>query len=174
MSLLNDVGLDSQITYQVYSQSPVDLTFQMVYNWSYLYTDQFNVQQSVNDYLYTSTAVQTFTNNLNVGANMPDIKIADYFAGLLKEFNLTCYPIDENTFQIEPLEDWYNKGTIYDITTYTDLDEINISRVPLYKKIEFKHEQCASFMNRKFFQLNGREYGDLSNSYPIRRTGIHC
>lgn len=166
VSLLNDVGLDSQITYQVYSQSPVDLTFQMVYNWSYLYTDQFNVQQSVNDYLYTSTAVQTFTNNLNVGANMPDIKIADYFAGLLKEFNLTCYPIDENTFQIEPLEDWYSKGTVYDITTYTDLDEINISRVPLYKKIEFKHEQCASFMNRKFFQLNGREYGDLSNSYP--------
>lgn len=166
VSLVNSPGLDSEITYQVYSQSPVNLTFQMVYNWSYLYTDQFNVQQSGNDYLYTSTSVQTFTNNLNVGANMPDIKIADYFAGLLKEFNLTCYPIDENTFQIEPLEDWYNKGTIYDITTYTDLDEINISRVPLYKKIEFKHEQCASFMNRKFFQFNGREYGDLSNSYP--------
>jgi hypothetical protein len=138
----------------------------MVYNWSYLYTDQFNVQQSANDYLYTNTATQVFTNNLNVAANMPDMKVADYFAGLLKEFNLTCYPIDENTFQIEPLEDWYSKGNIIDITEYTDLEEINISRVPLYKKIEFKHEQCASFMNRKFFQLNSREYGDLSNSYP--------
>jgi hypothetical protein len=166
VSLVNDPGLDSSITYQIYSQAPVNLTFQMVYNWSYLYTDQFNVQQSANDYLYTNTATQVFTNNLNVAANMPDMKVADYFAGLLKEFNLTCYPIDENTFQIEPLEDWYSKGSIIDITEYTDLEEINISRVPLYKKIEFKHEQCASFMNRKFFQLNSREYGDLSNSYP--------
>jgi hypothetical protein len=166
VSLVNDIGLDSSITYQIYSQTPVNLTFQMVYNWSYLYTDQFNVQQSANDYLYTNTATQVFTNNLNVAANMPDMKVADYFAGLLKEFNLTCYPIDENTFQIEPLEDWYSKGNIIDITEYTDLEEINISRVPLYKKIEFKHEQCASFMNRKFFQLNSREYGDLSNSYP--------
>jgi hypothetical protein len=166
VSLVNDPGLDSSITYQIYSQAPVNLTFQMVYNWSYLYTDQFNVQQSANDYLYTNTGTQVFTNNLNVAANMPDMKVADYFAGLLKEFNLTCYPIDENTFQIEPLEDWYSKGNIIDITEYTDLEEINISRVPLYKKIEFKHEQCASFMNRKFFQLNSREYGDLSNSYP--------
>jgi hypothetical protein len=166
VSLVNDPGLDSSITYQIYSQAPVNLTFQMVYNWSYLYTDQFNVQQSANDYLYTNTGTQVFTNNLNVAANMPDMKVADYFAGLLKEFNLTCYPIDENTFQIEPLEDWYSKGSIIDITEYTDLEEINISRVPLYKKIEFKHEQCASFMNRKFFQFNSREYGDLSNSYP--------
>jgi hypothetical protein len=166
VSLVNDPGLDSSIIYQIYSQAPVNLTFQMIYNWSYLYTDQFNVQQSANDYLYTNTGTQVFTNNLNVAANMPDMKVADYFAGLLKEFNLTCYPIDENTFQIEPLEDWYSKGNIIDITEYTDLEEINISRVPLYKKIEFKHEQCASFMNRKFFQFNSREYGDLSNSYP--------
>lgn len=166
VSLINDPGLDSQITYQVYSQSPVNLTFQMVYNWSYFYTDQFNNQQSANDYLYANTNVQTFTNDLNIGANMPDMKVADYFSGLLKEFNLTCYPIDEDTFQIEPLEDWYSKGNIIDITQYTDLEEINISRVPLYKKIEFKHEQSNSFMNRKFNQFNGREYGDLSNSYP--------
>jgi hypothetical protein len=159
-------GLDSELTFQIYTQAPVDLTFQLSYGVVYWYYDSFGNLFNTWNILTANTNTQTFTNNLNVGANMPDLKVADYFSGLLKEFNLTCYPIDANTFQIEPLEDWYSKGTIYDITQYTDLEEINISRVPLYKKIEFKHEQSASFMNRKFFQFNGREYGDLSNSYP--------
>lgn len=165
MDVLNDVGLNNEIKFNIFSSAPVDLTFQLVYTWDYTFTDQYNVSQSNIEYLYADSGIISLSATLNISANMPDMKVADYFAGLLKEFNLTCYPINENTFQIEPLEDWYNKGNILDITTYTDLEEINISRVPLYKKIEFKHEQSLSFMNREFMEISGREYGDLSNVY---------
>jgi hypothetical protein len=107
----------------------------------------------------------TLSSNLNIADQMPDMKVADYFAGLLKEWNLTCYALSTTEFKIEPLEDWYNQGVIYDITTYTDIQDITIKRVPLYKKIQFKHQESASFMNKKFKQFYAREYGDLSVNY---------
>jgi hypothetical protein len=37
--------------------------------------------------------------------------------------------------------------------------------MPLYKRISFEHEQSQSFMNRKFYDLYTREYGDLNSNY---------
>ena len=35
----------------------------------------------------------------------------------------------------------------------------------LYKKISFKHEESQSFLNQKFYQNNGRQFGDLDQVY---------
>lgn len=105
------------------------------------------------------------TANIDLASFMPDMTVYDFLSGIFKNFNLTCYAKSKTIFQIEPLEDWYNKGRIIDITKHTTTEEISVSRVPLYKTIKFEHEQSQSFMNREFFDLFGKEYGDLNNTY---------
>jgi hypothetical protein len=105
--------------------------------------------------------------NINIEKNVPDITIADFFSGILKMFNLTCYATANNTFLIETLEDFYTKGFIYDITTYTDIDSIEVNKLPLYKNISFNHQKSESFVNKEFLSNNRgvREYGDTKESF---------
>lgn len=111
-------------------------------------------------------ASQSLSNgSLDLSSLMPDMTVYDFVSGIFKTFNLTCYPQSTTIFRVEPLEDWYNKGIIRDITQYTTTEEIEVARVPLYKSIKFEHEQSQSFMNREFFDLFGREYGDLNNTF---------
>jgi hypothetical protein len=98
---------------------------------------------------------------------MPDIKVSDFFSGILKEFNLTCYPISPTEFYFEPLEDWYARGADYDITQFVTTDSIDIARIPLYKKINFSYQKSESFMNREFLGFFNRSYGDLESAFDF-------
>ncbi|CAB4148603.1 hypothetical protein UFOVP523_13 [uncultured Caudovirales phage] len=111
------------------------------------------------------------TNNFTINnsvtsiyTNMPDITVSDFFSGILKEFNLTCYSVGIDTFQIEPLDNWYSKGAVINVTKYVDTDTISIDRLPLYKNVSFTYQKSESFINRKF-AASGKEYGDISNNY---------
>jgi hypothetical protein len=97
----------------------------------------------------------------------PDITVADFFSGILKMFNLTCYATAVDTFLIETLDTWYAKGYIYDITKFTETDSIDVERVPLYKNISFTHEKSESFVNKEYLENNKglREYGDTKESF---------
>lgn len=97
--------------------------------------------------------------------NVPNITVADFFSGILKQFNLTCYATGINTFQIEPIDDWYSKGAVIDITKHIDVDTISVDRLPLYKNISFNYEKSESVINRQFGDLYGREWGDTSLNY---------
>ena len=110
---------------------------------------------------------------LNVEDSVPDITVADFFSGILKMFNLTCYATALDTFLIETLDTWYSKGYIYDITEFTETDSIDIERVPLYKNISFSHENSQSFVNKKFTEDNKgiREYGDTKQNFPEYENG---
>ena len=116
----------------------------------------------INYYLYCAT--QTLSANTDINSIMPDMTIADFFSGVLKEFNLTCYALALDTFQIEPLEDWYNKGKVHDITTYTTTESIIIERIKLFKTISFTHADSESFLNKKYFELNSLKYGDVKTA----------
>jgi len=113
----------------------------------------------------TSARVLTSASN-SPSANMPDITISDFFSGILKEFNLTCYSVGYNTFQIEPLDVWYSKGAIIDVTKHVDTDTINVDRIPLYTNIDFRYQPSQSFINRAYSDSAGKEYGDISTAYP--------
>lgn len=97
--------------------------------------------------------------------NIPDISVSDFFSGILKQFNLTCYSVGIDTFQVEPLDNWYSKGAIIDVTKYVDTDTISVDRIPLYKNVSFNYQKSESFINREF-AINGRECGDISTNYP--------
>lgn len=116
-------------------------------------------------YNYCSLNATTLSGNVDIAFNMPDMKIADFFSGILNQFNMTCVPASPTSYSLLPLETWLASGTIRDITKYTDKSDITIDRLPLYKRIAFTREKSESFMNRKFFDLFAREYGELNSNY---------
>lgn len=98
----------------------------------------------------------------------PNIKISDFVSGVFKMFNLTCYATSVDNFQVEPLDDWYTRGAIVDITKYVDTDEIVIERHKLYKEISFNYEKSESYLNEKYFNETTnatREFGSVKESF---------
>jgi hypothetical protein len=63
------------------------------------------------------------------------------------------------------LDLWYSQGAIVDITEYTDLDSIDIERVKLFKKINFKYQESESFTNKNYFKTYNQKYGDMNYQF---------
>ena len=118
------------------------------------------------DYATYDTFTNYLTTNIDLAQLAPAMKVQDFIAGILKQFNLTCFGTAVNTYEIIPLDDWYSSGAIIDITTYTDREEIGIDRVKLYKKIAYKFQQSSSLMNKAFFEQGLREYGNTEYQFP--------
>jgi hypothetical protein len=157
----NDSGLDKTITLNISSDFPLTMSVNLNY------ARQFqNSSGALDTENYTGFGTnQSLIGTVDLSATMPDMKIADFITGILKKFNLTCYGLTPYAFQVEPLEDWYKKGRILNITPYTDIDSVDIERIKVYKEIAFTHEVSQSFQNVEFFDTFGRQYGDLQQSY---------
>lgn len=150
---LDTPGLDKKITLNISSDFPMTIRVNMQYD---------NIPQQS---FFAYGANQALIGTVDLSATMPDMKIADFITGILKKFNLTCYGLSPYVFQIEPLEDWYKKGRILNITPYTDIDSVDIERIKIYKEISFAHEVSQSFTNTEFYDTFGRYYGDLQQAY---------
>lgn len=109
---------------------------------------------------------QSLIQDIDLSICAPDMKVADFFSGILKEFNMVVENTGDNEYTVEPLLDWYTQGRIYDITTATDFDSFEIAKVPLYRKISFKYQPSESAMNKYYFQKWQKEYGDTEQIYP--------
>ncbi len=114
----------------------------------------------------TTTDPLTTTSFLDLASLMPDIKVADFFSGVLKMFNLTAFSKNETIYTIEQLENWYQSGEIKDFSEYTFTD-LDFERIKAYKKIDFKYQKSNSLINRNFYNNYSREYGDLMYSFAI-------
>lgn len=116
-----------------------------------------------------NTGTITFSNPyIDPAIYAPNIKISDFVSGIFKMFNLTCYAISVDNFQVEPLDDWYTKGAVIDVTKYVDTDEITIERHKLYKEISFNYEKSESYLNKRYFNETTnatREFGDVKESF---------
>jgi hypothetical protein len=126
------------------------------------YNNENTGEQTIN---FLNNVSGSTTNILNLTALAPDIKVSDFFSGVLKMFNLTAFSEDGINFTLEQLENWYYLGGIKDFSEYctTDLD---FNRIKPFKKIDFKYQKSESFMNRGFFENSQREYGDLNYGFP--------
>ena len=116
---------------------------------------------------YTKSATmsaQTIGSYIPINLYMPEIKIEDFFSGLLKMFNLTCYSTDGINYTIEQLENYYSAGSDIDITKYVLQDKKALNRVKTYKRINFEYEKSESLVNVGFNSANGIEYGTLNYS----------
>jgi hypothetical protein len=117
----------------------------------------------------TKNTNQTITvGDLAINKYFPEIKIEDFFSGLLKMFNLTCYSNDGINYTVEQLESYYDAGSDIDITKYVLQDKKALNRVKTYKRINFEYEKSESFVNVAFESNAGIPYGTLRyvNSPP--------
>jgi hypothetical protein len=149
----NVAGLNDTVLFKVRADAALSIDMQVKYQFKTSYSE------------YTCVT-QNLIQDLNLETCAPDMKIADFFSGILKEFNMVVENTGDNEYTVEPLLDWYAYGQVYDITTATDFDSFEIAKVPLYKKISFKYQPSESTMNKYYLQQWQKEYGDTEHLYP--------
>lgn len=148
--------LAGQYQLKIISDSPITFTSEILFIIKY---EDGGVQQK--NYLIVNATNQTTTSALNLASFMPDIKVEDFFTGILNMFNLTCLSYEENVYTLEQIEDWYASSSIVDITKHILSDDVDISKFETYKKINFNYTKSESFMNVAYLGNAGFEYGDL-------------
>lgn len=159
----NSVGLNDTYTFMFGADAAITINGNIKYQLLYLNTLGLNsLAVDIQETLNTATLTTT---NIDFASIAPDIKVADYFSGVLQMFNLTCYPVGDSTFEIEPLEAWYDSGRDLDITEFTDVKTITYERVKLHKRIQFNYKESKSFLNQQFKNLFSRAWGSLNNEF---------
>ena len=156
----NVVGLDSIYTFKIRTEGANNIALSARY--AVLY---FSGLSFLQDYVIIACNNVITTANINLSANAPQMKVADFLKGIMLQFNMTIYSLVENEYWIEPLDDWYSKGAVIDISQYTDVTSIEMQRMPLYKKITFKFQDSECFLNKYFSQTFNRNYGDTTYQY---------
>jgi hypothetical protein len=107
------------------------------------------------------SATDTITGTVRVSELMPEIKVKDFLAGIIKMYNMVIVPTAANTFLLQPLDDWYAAGTDQDYQTYFDITEYAVNRPPLYREIEFKYQDTEQILGYQYQRLNNTGFGDL-------------
>ena len=151
----------------VRAQSDIDLELQIQYTQSANYfSETLGVpsNQSLSN-TFLGFASFSITAEISVLNYLPDMTVESFFSGLLKMFNLTCYPLASDIYQIEPLDDWYAKGAVVDITQYTDIKSIQVERIKLFKNILFNYQESESATNTIFRDLTNRNYGSANEQF---------
>jgi hypothetical protein len=98
---------------------------------------------------------------------MPEIKVRDFLAGILKMYNMVIVPSSPTSFLLQPLEDWYAAGTDVNYQTYFDITEYAVNRPPLYREIEFNYQDTEQILGYEYQRLNNTGFGDLRNVFQF-------
>ena len=168
VNYLDNNTLPTPLDFQFFirAESSINLSLQVFYQQEiqyYIASGGGSFQTFTNSFF--AIADYTITAEISVLNYLPDMTVESFFSGFLKMFNLTCYPTASDIFQIEPLNDWYAKGAVVNITEYTDIESTNIDRVKLYKNIEFNYQESESGTNTIFKSLTSRDYGNTSINF---------
>ena len=157
----NTLGLNNSDIYSINIIAPLPITFNAELDLQTVFNDPDYGPFIIYDTAYKSTNQTTVTNKISLRDYMPEIKIEDFFGGILKMFNLTCFSNDGITYTIDTLENYYTTGGIIDLSKYIKTDTTNLTRVKTYKKINFIYEKSESLVNVGFLSNNGVDYGNL-------------
>ena len=110
----------------------------------------------------TTSTSQSFTTDVIMSDQMPEMKVYDFMTGLVKMFNLVIDPVSRTKFNVEPLDDWYADGNNYDITEHVDISSIKVVKPELNRRISFKYQESGSYIEEAYRNANGGVgYGDL-------------
>jgi hypothetical protein len=182
---LNNESLNSTFTFRVRATADISLDMEVIYTQFVHVVDSSGTFPTSTTFRNIFRASQTITlaQELDVTQYIPKMKASDMFKGVLNMFNLTCYGLGKETvdvvndlgvvtgtkevdvYQIEPLDDWYAKGAIVDITEHVDISDIEINKVPLYKNIAFNYKESKSITNDRFTKLFKRSFGNTTSSF---------
>ena len=118
-------------------------------------------------FLVSQSAPATYTFSVVVSDIMPEIKVKDFLAGILKMYNMVIVPTTSTSFLLQPLDDWYAAGSDKDYQEYLDITEYVVNRPPLYREIEFKYQPTEAIIGFQYLQTNNVGFGDLNNTFAF-------
>lgn len=122
---------------------------------------------SNSDFSVDQTAFATYSFQMVVSDIMPEIKVKDFLAGILKMYNMVIVPTTSTSFLLQPLDDWYAAGSDKDLQEYLDITEYVVNRPPLYREIEFKYQETNQILGFQYLQTNNVGYGDLNVDFTF-------
>jgi hypothetical protein len=154
------IGLDVLYTIKIRTEGANTIASNLRYEVSYISGTSVSI-----DYLTVTYSSLAMTLDIDLSANAPVMKVGEFLKGIMLMFNMTIYSLVENEYWLEPLDDWYSKGAVVDISQHTDVTSIEMERMPLYKKIQFKFQDSECFLNKNFSQTYNRNYGDTTYQY---------
>ena len=111
--------------------------------------------------VYMSTSASYALAVVYVQDLMPEIKVKDFFAGIVKMYNMVIVPTSATSFLLQPLQDWYLDGTDQNYQTYFDITDYTVNRPTLYREIEFKYQDTDQILGYTYKQIYGTGYGEL-------------
>ena len=153
------LGLTATVQLFIRPQQPTAMTYQCT---DYKAT---NISTSVVAFEVDQTASASYSFSVVVSDIMPEIKVKDFLAGILKMYNMVIVPTTSTSFLLQPLEDWYAAGTDQNYQTYLDITEYTVNRPPLYREIEFKYQPTEQILGFQYLQTNNVGFGDLNNTF---------
>ena len=115
----------------------------------------------------TMSSTATLATTVRVSELMPEIKVKDFLAGILKMYNMVIIPTTSTSFLLQPLDDWYAAGSDKDYQDYLDITEYVVNRPPLYKEIEFKYQPTEQILGYQYQQTNDVGFGDLNTIFTF-------
>lgn len=161
ISIQDTIGLDSTYTFKIRTHTAVTVNISVIYTISAIIAGVY-IPYAV---CSASCANNVMIINTDLASMSPVMKVSDFFSGICKLFNLTCYGTSQTSYNLEPLDDWYSAGAIVDISQFTDVDTIDVDKMKLYKTITMKYQDSECFLNKQFSQLFMREYGNSTYQY---------
>jgi hypothetical protein len=155
---INGQYITRRFTYKISSQLPMtyDAFVQLKRNYG-----------SIN-YFYKSAYSydNTTSGDLQIRKYIPDLTVEAFVTSIVKALNLVVIPINENTFEFQPLEAFYQEGRVVDLSEYIHAEDIEVNRPNLFRQISFKYEKSDNILNTNFRNTFNRDYGDLTYDNP--------
>jgi hypothetical protein len=128
----------------------------------------------IQDYQLSFSSIDTELiegSTINISRAIPKIKASDFFAGVIKMFNLYFGEPDENgVVKIEPFSDYYEPTDTFD--DWTDLVDLSKEiRIKPTSTIEgrrylFEFEEDNDYYNKKYREDWGENYGNRDLDVP--------
>jgi len=125
-----------------------------------------NISTSVVAFEVDQTLSATYSFQVVVSDIMPEIKVKDFLAGILRMYNMVIVP-SGTSFLLQPLDDWYAAGATNDLQDYIDITEYDINRPALYREIEFKYQETDQILGFQYQRLYGQGFGDLRSFFTF-------
>jgi hypothetical protein len=156
---INGQYVTRRFTYKISSQLPMtyDAFINLKRNYGSLITFFY---RTANSYANTTSG------DLQIRKYIPDLTVEAFVTSIVKALNLVVIPINENTFEFQPLEAFYQEGRVVDLSEYIHAEDIEINRPNLFRQISFKYEKSDNVLNTNFRNTYNRDYGDLTYDNP--------
>lgn len=156
---LNTIVEDEGYTFHIESSDALVGQFRLL--WQRRDTIDNNPDNNIFTAGVTEGAPFLIPSVVDVGSQMPDMKIIDFIMGIVKMFNLVIIPTESGALEFITMREWYAQGGVWDISKYIDRDKVSVGRGKLVNTFNFNYSKPQTLLNKQFLSNNTVAYGDL-------------